>query len=110
MMKNYFLGTSLVVQELRCHPSTIGAQVLSLAKEIPLATHVVWPKKKKKEKQNFLLWLVVKYEKLDLVNRVTLLWETPSPREQCSGQDCRTSVLSKQATEFAALLVLCSVS
>ena len=66
--------------------------------------------KKKKRKNNFLLWLVVKYEKLDLVNRVTLLWETPSPREQCSGQDCRASVLSKQATEFAALLVLCSVS
>ena len=49
MMKNYFLRTSLVVQELRLHPSTVGAQVQSLAKEIPLATHVVWPKKKKRE-------------------------------------------------------------
>ena len=47
-MKNYFLRTSLVVQELRLHPSTVGAQVQSLAKEIPLATHVVQPKKKGK--------------------------------------------------------------
>ena len=102
-MKNYFLRTSLVVQELRLHPSTVGAQVQSLAKEIPLATHVVWPKKKK-GKQNFLLWLVVKYEKLDLVNRITLLWATPSPKEgravaRTAEHHC---CYSKQATECTA--------
>ena len=101
-MKNYFLRTSLVVQELRLHPSTVGAQVQSLAKEIPLATHVVQPKKKREN--NFLLWLVVEYEKLDLVNRITLLWETPSPKE--SSAVARTAecqcCYSKRATEFAA--------
>ena len=102
-MKNYFLRTSLVVQDLRLHPSTVGAQVQSLAKEIPLATHVVQPKKKKR-KQNFLLWLVVKYEKLDVVNGITLLWETLSPKESSAVTRTaeRQCCYSKRATEFAA--------